>query len=56
MSQLHIDLESLCHIIEKSREFQAKEEVVLPDGPTVRPRTGRYRSWPITAKTTVSAR
>lgn len=33
MSQLHIDLESLCHIIEKSREFQAKEEVVLPDVP-----------------------
>ncbi|MBK1718607.1 DUF3775 domain-containing protein [Thiocystis violacea] len=31
--RLHIKLETLCHIIEKAREFQAKEEVVLPDSP-----------------------
>ncbi len=31
--RLHIKLESLCHIIDKAREFQAKEEVVLPDTP-----------------------
>lgn len=30
---LHIQLDSLCYIIEKAREFQAKEEVVLPDTP-----------------------
>jgi len=33
MSRLHIDLDSLCQIIEKAREFQAKEAVVLPDTP-----------------------
>lgn len=30
---LHIQLDTLCHIIDKAREFQAKEEVVLPDVP-----------------------
>jgi len=30
---LHIQLDTLCHIIDKAREFQAKEEVVLPDDP-----------------------
>ncbi|MBK5962897.1 hypothetical protein CCR95_02020 [Thiocystis minor] len=30
---LHIKLESICYIIAKIREFQAKEEVVLPDTP-----------------------
>jgi hypothetical protein len=30
---LHIKLETLCYIIEKAREFQAKEDVVLPDNP-----------------------
>lgn len=30
---LHIKLESICYIIGKIREFQAKEEVVLPDDP-----------------------
>ncbi len=30
---LHINLDSLCHIINKIREFQAKEEVVLPGTP-----------------------
>ncbi|MTW23091.1 DUF3775 domain-containing protein [Allochromatium palmeri] len=33
MSRLHINPESLCQIIEKAREFQAKEDVVLPDTP-----------------------
>ncbi|HYN79050.1 MAG TPA: DUF3775 domain-containing protein [Lamprocystis sp. (in: g-proteobacteria)] len=28
---LHIPLETLCYIIAKAREFQAKEEVVIPD-------------------------
>ena len=28
---LHIPLELLCSVIDKAREFQAKEEVVLPD-------------------------
>ena len=31
---LHIPLESLCYIIAKAREFQAKEEVVIPDTPS----------------------
>ncbi len=31
---LHIGLESLCFIIAKSREFQSKEEVVIPDDPS----------------------
>ncbi|MCG6897434.1 MAG: DUF3775 domain-containing protein [Thiocapsa sp.] len=31
---LHIALDSLCHIIDKAREFQAKEEVVIPDSPS----------------------
>jgi hypothetical protein len=31
---LHVPLESLCAIIDKAREFQAKEEVVLPDSPS----------------------
>ena len=31
--RVHIDLEALCHIIAKAREFQAKEDVVLPDTP-----------------------
>lgn len=31
---LHIKLEALCYIIEKAREFQAKEDVVLPDTPS----------------------
>ncbi len=30
---LHIKLETLCYIIDKAREFQAKEDVVLPDTP-----------------------
>lgn len=30
---LHIQIDTLCHIIDKAREFQAKEEVVLPDDP-----------------------
>lgn len=30
---LHIALETLCIIIAKAREFQAKEEVVIPDNP-----------------------
>ena len=30
---LHIPLETLCYIIAKAREFQAKEEVVIPDAP-----------------------
>lgn len=30
---LHIQLDALCYIIGKAREFQAKEEVVLPDTP-----------------------
>ncbi|MGQ9659816.1 MAG: DUF3775 domain-containing protein [Thermochromatium sp.] len=33
MNPLHLDLELVCQIIEKAREFQAKEEVVLPDIP-----------------------
>ncbi|WP_295399139.1 hypothetical protein [uncultured Thiocystis sp.] len=32
-AMLHIKLESICYIIAKIREFQAKEEVVLPDTP-----------------------
>lgn len=31
---LHIPLESLCYIIAKAREFQAKEEVVIPEVPS----------------------
>jgi hypothetical protein len=31
---LHVPLESLCAIIDKAREFQAKEQVVLPDSPS----------------------
>jgi hypothetical protein len=31
---LHVPLESLCAIIDKAREFQAKGEVVLPDSPS----------------------
>ena len=31
---LHIPLETICYIIAKAREFQAKEEVVIPDAPT----------------------
>jgi hypothetical protein len=31
---LHIPLESLCYIIVKAREFQAKEEVVIPETPS----------------------
>ncbi|NEX22513.1 DUF3775 domain-containing protein [Thiorhodococcus mannitoliphagus] len=31
---LHIQPDSLCYIIGKAREFQAKEEVVLPDTPS----------------------
>jgi hypothetical protein len=31
---LHIPLETLCWIISKAREFQAKEEVVIPDTPS----------------------
>jgi hypothetical protein len=31
---LHIPVETLCYIIAKAREFQAKEEVVIPDSPT----------------------
>ena len=31
---LHIPLETICYIIAKAREFQAKEEVVIPDSPT----------------------
>lgn len=31
---LHIPLESLCYIIAKAREFQAKEEVVIPETPS----------------------
>ncbi|NKN33555.1 DUF3775 domain-containing protein [Marichromatium bheemlicum] len=34
MSKLHIQPETLCQIIAKVREFQAKEEVVLPDVPS----------------------
>ena len=30
---LHIPLESLCYIISKARELQAKEDVVIPDTP-----------------------
>ncbi|NEV60973.1 DUF3775 domain-containing protein [Thiorhodococcus minor] len=30
---LHIQSDTLCYIIGKAREFQAKEEVVLPDTP-----------------------
>lgn len=28
---LNINPETVCHIIEKAREFQAKEQVVIPD-------------------------
>ena len=31
---LHIPLEVLCYIIAKAREFQAKEEVVIPEVPS----------------------
>ena len=31
---LHIPFETLCYIIAKAREFQAKEEVVLPETPS----------------------
>ncbi len=31
---LHVPLELLCGIIDKAREFQAKEEVVFPDSPS----------------------
>ncbi|HSO81138.1 DUF3775 domain-containing protein [Thiocapsa sp.] len=31
---LHIPLESICGIIDMAREFQSKEEVVLPDNPS----------------------
>ncbi|MFD2110705.1 DUF3775 domain-containing protein [Thiorhodococcus fuscus] len=31
---LHLKLETLCRIIDKAREFQAKEEVVIPDSPS----------------------
>ncbi|EXJ14253.1 DUF3775 domain-containing protein [Imhoffiella purpurea] len=31
---LHLKLEILCYIIDKAREFQAKEEVVIPDTPS----------------------
>ena len=31
---LHIPLEVLCYIISKAREFQAKEEVVIPETPS----------------------
>jgi hypothetical protein len=31
---LHIDLDSICAIIEMAREFQSKEQVVLPDNPS----------------------
>ncbi|AHF04116.1 DUF3775 domain-containing protein [Marichromatium gracile] len=34
MSKLHIQPQTLCQIIGKVREFQAKEEVVLPDVPS----------------------
>lgn len=30
---IHINLGSLCHIINKIREFQAQDEVMLPDVP-----------------------
>jgi hypothetical protein len=30
---LHIPLDSICYIIAKAREFQAKEEVVIPETP-----------------------
>jgi hypothetical protein len=31
---LHIPLDSICYIIAKAREFQAKEEVVIPETPS----------------------
>ncbi|EGV17075.1 DUF3775 domain-containing protein [Thiocapsa marina] len=31
---LHIPLDAICAIIEMAREFQSKEEVVLPDTPS----------------------
>jgi hypothetical protein len=31
---LHIPLEAICYIVAKTRELQAKEEVVIPDSPT----------------------
>ena len=30
-AMLNINPETVCHIIEKAREFQAKEQVVIPD-------------------------
>jgi len=32
-AMLNINPETVCHIIEKAREFQAKEQVVIPDVP-----------------------
>jgi len=34
LSELDINPEIVCHVIEKAREFQAKESVVLPDSPS----------------------
>ena len=31
---LHIPLDAICYIIAKAREFQAKEEVVIPETPS----------------------
>ena len=31
---LHIPLDTICYIIAKAREFQAKEEVVIPETPS----------------------
>ena len=31
---LHIPVETICYIISRAREFQAKEEVVIPESPT----------------------
>lgn len=31
---LNVRLETICYIIAKAREFQAKEQVVIPDTPT----------------------
>jgi hypothetical protein len=31
---LHIPLDTVCYIIAKAREFQAKEDVVIPDVPS----------------------
>jgi hypothetical protein len=30
---LHVPLETICYIISRAREFQAKEEVVIPESP-----------------------